>query len=181
MDIKNADSWACHIHQSSDCKMKKFNNKYYHVKPIKDISAYAQTNFNSQNIPDEFWEDFEETAYMTPIAYASNIYREDIFKLIIMIFYYLDNAYLKYNTQNTASDFIKRHLVTDGVDKVGLCHKHLIRQFKKKGEKKQCFYTRDNWIRLIVKALFPKIDGSKTIPTNTPQWALYYLNKSDQK
>lgn len=180
MNIESADTWACHIHHSSDCKMKRYHNKYYHVKPIKDISTYAQTKFNSQNIPDQFWENFDVVLYVSPILYASNIYNEDIFKQVLLVFYELDRLYLKYASLNTPADFVRKHLLTDGHSNIILCHKHLIRQNKRKDNKKQTFYTRDTWIRLIIRELFPKINGSKTIPTNTPQWAMNYMNKQYQ-
>lgn len=178
MDIESADTWACHIHHSADCKMKNFRGHFYHVKPIKDISAYSQANFNSQNVPEEFWEDFDQVLYVSPIAYASNAYKEEIFRSIMKIFYTLDSSYLKYATMNKPSDFVKKHLVTDGGRNIILCHKHLIRQCKRKDKKPQTYYTRNSWIRLILKSLFPKIEGSKTIPTNTPQWAMSYMNKA---
>jgi len=152
--------------------MKYYNGNYYHVIPVKNISVLAQT-YNSQKIPDEFWEDLGKTPYMTPIYYSDCINDVEMFRIILELFKNLDDNSLKFSTLNTPSDFIKRHVITDGIKMITLCNKHLLKSCKKK-DRVQVFYTKDPWIKCILKGLFPKIDSPEKsgIPTNTPDWAI---------
>ncbi|ATY70240.1 GrBNV gp93-like protein [Tomelloso virus] len=178
MDSDGLRSWECHIHSSALCTMKTeydaeaLQMRYYHVIPIKNISVAAQL-FNSRKVLDEFWEDFEYVPYFRAIAYTDCINDQKIFKNVMVIFQQLDDRNMKYSSLNTPSDFIKRHIITDGVSRICLCNKYLIKTTAKKGNAPQAFYTRNSWIKAILKLLFPKIDSTKEgIPTNTPQWAL---------
>ncbi|ATZ81496.1 GrBNV_gp93-like protein [Drosophila innubila nudivirus] len=165
-------SWTCHLHNKETCVMKYYNGNYYHVIPVKNISVLAQT-YNSQKIPDEFWEDLGKTPYMTPIYYSDCINDVEMFRIILELFKNLDDNSLKFSTLNTPSDFIKRHVITDGIKMITLCNKHLLKSCKKK-DRAQVFYTKDAWIKCILKGLFPKIDSPEKsgIPTNTPDWAI---------
>nr|DBA13085.1 TPA: gp93-like protein [Oryctes rhinoceros nudivirus] len=168
--------WLCHLHSSSTCSLKtepepgsQQQQRYFHVIPIKNISVTAQS-FNARKVADEFWEDFEHVLYVSPIAYASCINNYNVFNAVVSIFNQLDANNMKYSSLNTPADFVKKHIVTDGLTKICLCNKHLI---KSAGKKIQQFYTRNVWIKSILKLLFPKIDATKEgIPTNTPQWAI---------
>jgi len=153
--------------------MKYYNGSYYHVIPVKNISVLAQT-YNSQKIPDEFWEDLGPTPYMTAIYYSDCVANVDMFRIILELFRNLDDSFLKFSTSNTPSDFIKRHIITDGIKRITLCNKHLLKSCKTKSNRPQTFYTKDQWIKAILKGLFPKIDSSDKsgIPTNTPDWAI---------
>lgn len=180
MDHSSVDStkyWLCHLHSSSTCTIKtEFDleyqkTRYFHVIPIKNISVTAQS-YNARKVTDEFWEDLGCITYFSPIAYASCCNNYKIFNAVINIFRTLDANNMKYSSLNTASDFVKKHIVTDGSTSVALCNKHLIKTVSKKGTS-QMFYTRLIWIKSILKILFPKIDATKEgIPTNTPQWAI---------
>lgn len=152
--------------------MKTFNGRYYHVIPVKNISVLAQT-YNSQKIPDEFWEDLGIVPYMSSIYHADCVNDKDVFRLILKLFKHLDENSLKFASFNTPSDFIKRHIITDGTKNIILCNKHLLKSCRKKN-KSQVFYTKDQWIKCILKGLFPKIDSpfKDGIPTNTPDWAI---------
>lgn len=153
--------------------------RYYHVIPIKNISVAAQI-FNTRKVMDEFWEDLGHVTYFSPIAYASCINDHNIFNAVIGIFKQLDDNNIKYSSLNTPSDFVKKHIITDGITSVCLCNKHLIKSVSKKNP--QYFYTRNVWIKSILKLVFPKIDATKDgIPTNTPQWAinLFIASKGD--
>lgn len=187
--MENVESWQCHIHSSSsDCTIiSEFDaesqvRRYYHSVPIKTISVGAQ-QYNVRKKIGEFWEDLGSISYFTPIAYANCISNPKIFSNICFIFKQLDNDNLKYSTSNSASDFIKKHIITDGSVSICLCNKHLLTQSNKtKTSKPQQFYTRASWIKSILKLLFPKIDSTKDgIPTNTPHWAISVFNsiKSD--
>lgn len=179
MNVTNTESWQCHIHSSSSerCTVARYDEQYYHVIPVNDISAYSQTHYNGRNMTDGFWESFGNIMYTSPIAYATCIYRYEIFVLIISLFRRLDTDSLKYKSHNTPSDFIKRHIVTDGIANITLCNKHLIRQTKSKNNAPQKFYTRDSWIRMILMSLFPKTNNKKGLPTDTPQWVIDLLKQ----
>lgn len=145
--------------------------RYFHVIPIKNISVSAQS-YNARQVTDEFWEDFHNIPYFSPIAYASCISDYKIFSAVMTIFQKLDHNNMKYSSMNTAADFAKRHIITDGSSEVSLCNKHLIKA-SKRGLKPQYFYTRNSWIKAMLKLVFPKIDDTKDgIPTNTPHWAI---------
>lgn len=146
--------------------------RYFHVVPIKNISVTAQS-FNARKVTDEFWEDLGHVTYFSPIAYSSCINDYNIFNAVIGVFKQLDDNNMKYSSFNTPSDFVKKHIITDGSTKICLCNKHLIKTISKKGTNPQTFYTRNIWIKSILKLVFPKIDATKEgIPTNTPQWAI---------
>lgn len=152
------------------------NNEYYHVIPVKDISAYSQSNYNSQNVPDEFWESCGSILYVTPIAYTSSINNLDVFNAIMKVFKSLDQTHLKYTNYNTPSDFVKKHLISDGDKNIMLCNKHLIKRHLTKNQKPQEQYTRNSWIKSILKELFPNVKSKKNISTNTPQWVINIYN-----
>lgn len=157
--------------------------RYFHAVPIKNISVSAQA-FNVRKVVDEFWEDFEYVSYISPIAYASCVNDARVFMKVLGIFHVLDSRNMKYSSSNTAADFVKKHIVTDGAGQVHLCNKHLIRSIAKKGKMSQQYYSRPCWIRDTLKIVFPKIEATKEgIPTNTPQWAisLYAANRGDSR
>lgn len=106
--------------------------------------------------------------------------------MILELFKTLDDHSLKFTSYNTPSDFIRRHIITDGIKQVSLCNKHLLKSgCKKKDGRNQSFYTKTQWIKCILKGLFPKIDSpyKEGIPTNTPDWAIriYPRNTSAQR
>lgn len=177
MNVTNVESWTCHLHSSSSerCSVCRFEGQYYHVIPINDISAYCQRYYNSRNTTDGFWELFGNIMYTSPIAYATCVYRYDIFKLLIRIFQELDDKGLKYKSHNTPSDFVKRHIITDGIGNLILCNKHLIKNCRSKNNVKQKFYTRNSWIRMTLTSLFPKTNNKHGLPTDTPQWVIDIL------
>lgn len=152
--------------------MKAYNGNYFHVIPVKNISIRAQT-YNANKIPDEFWEDLGTVSYVSPILRADCVNNFQVFRLVLELFKHLDDNALKYSSLNTPSDFIRRHIITDGTNNITLCNKHLLKSCKKSG-KPQVFYTKDQWIKCILKGLFPKMDApyKEGIPTNTPYWAI---------
>lgn len=170
--IKGAVRWACHLHKSdARCEMRKVDEQYFHITQQKDTDAYAQVNFNAQQIPDEFWESFGTTLYISPIASSSANESFEVFKSIVYMFAELDSNQLKFhNKYNTPADFVTRHIICDDDGRIFLCNKHLLRKCSSK--KPQEFYKRDIWIKAIVKELFPKITKLKNIPTSTPLWAM---------
>jgi hypothetical protein len=174
-DIENSIRWACHLHKSdARCEMRIVNNRYYHITQQKDADAYAQVNFNAQQISDEFWEDFGTRLFVSPIAHCSVIDNCQVFIKMSQLFVELDAKHLKFHIKyNTAADFIKRHIICDVTGEIFLCNKHLLRHSSSK--KPQEFYKRDIWIRSIIKELFPKITKLKNIPTNTPLWAMHLI------
>lgn len=150
---------------------------YYHVVPIKNISIQAQS-FNARKVIDEFWEDLGNIPFFTPIAYATCSNNYDIFEAVITLFKTLDDSNLKYTKLNQPLDFIKKHIITDGSTNIILCNKHLLTKTSS-----QRYYTKDCWLKTLLKALFPNIDSANKegIPTNTPQWAInmYLMSKNE--
>lgn len=144
---------------------------------MNDISAYSQSLYNARPMTDGFWETFGEILFTTPIAYATNIYRLEIFRAVLSIFQRLDMDCVKYKSHNTPSDFVKRHIITDGRKQVMLCNKHLIKRCRTKNNSIQKFYTRDSWVRMVLMALFPKTNNKHGLPTDTPQWVIDLLKK----
>lgn len=183
MNIANVESWTCHLHSSSSerCSVCRFEGNYYHVIQVNDISAYSQIKYNARNVTDGFWESFGNIMFTSPIAYATCVYRLDIFKMILSVFRELDDNCLKFKAYNTPSDFIKRHIITDGINNIMLCNKHLIKQTSSKNNKPQRFYTRDSWVRMILMSLFPKTNNKKGLPTDTPQWVIDLLKPFNAK
>lgn len=154
--------------------MKVINGYYFHVVTVKNISVSAQS-FNSQNIPDEFWENFDKVPYFSPVAYASCINNPEVFTKILRLFKNLDDNHLKYSSQNSPSDFVKRHILCDGVSSVILCNKYLLKKMNpNKSGDPQVFYTRKAWLRATLKILYPTTKG---IPTDTPSWALMLIHE----
>lgn len=157
--------------------MCRYEKNYYHVIPVNDISAYSQTHYNARNMTDGFWETFDNIMYISPIAYATCIYRYEIFVSVLAIFKRLDDDALKYKSHNTPSDFVKRHIITDGSSNVTLCNKHLIKSTRSKNNAQQKFYTRNTWIRMTLMSLFPKTNNKHGMPTDTPQWVINLLKE----
>lgn len=151
--------------------MKCTANKYFHIIPVKHISTFAQ-HHNSNNISNEFWEDFGDILYAAPIFKWSRVKDINIFDDIYKIFKDLDSNNLKYCTHSKVSDFVEKHIITNGRDKIMLCNKHLLKHFPKKNNGAQIFYTKDKWKKDLLKILFNKVDIVKGIPTDTPTWAI---------
>jgi hypothetical protein len=153
------------------------HGEIYHIIPVSDISAYAQINWNVRQSSDSFWESFGHVMYVQPIARAKCIYRSDIFALVVRIFESLDNNNLKYTKLNTPSDFVRKHIITDGSYNIMLCNKHLMRQSRSKLGRQQRFYTKPSWLKNILMALFPRTTNKQGLPTDTPQWVLNILSQ----
>ena len=100
----------------------------------------------------------------------------DKFKLLIRIFKDLDENNLVFSHNNSPSDFVKSHIITDGRRKIVLCNKHLLKCVKRK--QRQARYTSRLWIKRVIKSLFPRADKHKTVPTNIPTWAIDILKDS---
>lgn len=180
MDANISGRWACHVHKSSNCQMGFMGDNFYHIVPVKETTIYAQKTYNTRTENDEFWEKLPNGNYFTPIAYSSLANDYEAFKMILSIFQDLDDNYLSFNQYNKPSDFVKLHILTDGRQKIALCNKHLLKCVINK-KKKQIKYTHNNWIKNIIKSLFPKAATQKNIPTNTPSWALDILNNNREK
>lgn len=137
--------------------------------------------YNAQKIQDEFWEDMGTVAYVSSIDRADCINNPEIFRLVIDIFKHLDDSGLKFSSLTKPSDFIRRHIVTDGGKNISLCNKHLLK--RNTTNKAQVYYTRDAWIKCIMKGLFPKIESAYKdgIPTNTPDWAINFYPRTTLK
>lgn len=189
------NSWTCHLHASSssaECSMRLIGETYYHIVPVKTISRDAQ-RYNTQNISNEFWETFDSVVYVTPIAYASHINDYDFFRRIMIIFHMLDVSRLKYTSQNTVNDFIKRHMVCTATgSRISLCNKHLLKSagpatmtaasMAAAALKPYSLYTKPTWIRSLLKALFPRIEIVKDgVSPSIPVWAInmYFMPRTN--
>lgn len=174
--------WDCHAHHTGDCSMAYVNGLQYHVVPVKEVSLYTQTRYNK--IADvsvvgnnEFWEVMPNTntAYMTPVASCDLINDYEFVRKIFLKFAELDAESVVYTRYGSASDMVRRHVLTDCVGNVALCNKHLIRPVaRKEGRIK---YTSVAWARQTIKALFPKAMSTtkNNIPTGTQAWVLEIL------
>lgn len=173
--------WDCHAHHSGDCSMAYVNGVQYHVVPVKEVSLYTQTRYNkSVDVGignNEFWEAMPNTAtvYMTPVANCDLINDYNFVRKIFLKFAELDAESVVYTRYGSASDMVKRHVLTDCVGNVALCNKHLIRPVARKGQ--QIKYTSATWERQTLKALFPKAmsTAKNNIPTGTQAWVLEIL------
>ena len=215
--------WTCHLHPNNDCQMTIIDNRQYHILPVKETTAYAQTNFNdsvafassviggedalnakefnySDNIK-EFRECLNQTTFtsplqnnapidgsafasasstntintyptifITPIANCSSVYQYQTFVSILQICKVLDDESLIFSNYTKPSDFLKKHIITDGISKITLCNKHLLKKIYKKNSKPK--YLSHCWIKQLLKYLFPNINSGKNLPTNTPDWAI---------
>lgn len=181
----NADilsvQWGCHLHGSSaKCRICRKNNTYYHIIPLNEISKFAQTTYNVSEEPDEFWEELGSNMFVSTIANCTIIRNVNVMGSIFNIFKYLDDNHLKVFKYNLPSDFVKRHIVTDGNQNVCLVNKYLIRNCTLKQKKKQVFYTSNKWSLAIINELFPKVK-SQNIPVDTPSWVLDILKATKKK
>lgn len=187
--------------------MRYENDRYYHIVSVKNISVLAQT-YNVKNNPDEFWEDFNNVPYFVPVAYSNCVNEKSNFVKIYNIFKSLDDNRHKYSYMNTPGDFVKKHIITDGRDNIKLCNKHLLRTSPGssnnsqvgshtstvsrtgvrsggigRNQKPQICYTKDSWLRLVIKSLFPKIEScyKAGVTTNTPQWAIQLYAQTNKQ
>lgn len=149
--------------------MKFYNEKYYHVIPVKELDRYA-LSFNARVASDEFWEPFNNIAYITPIAYSNWIEQELFMEQIFTLFEALDAHGVYYTCKNTPNDMIKQHLIVDCMGSVTLCNKHLLRKAKVKPR-----YTSVTWKKKIIKSLFPKATNPKTMRADIPYWVTKYI------
>lgn len=206
LSMAQQNTWCCHLHSSSsvDCSIRLIGEVYYHVVPVKTVSRDAQ-QYNMQNNPNEYWEVLNSELFVSPVAYISHINDFTFFNRILIIFQRLDAHRLKYIAQNTPSDFIKRHIVCTATgSRVTLCNKHLIKSAGSSNSnassaasklaattssptfgvtKVYSLYTRCNWIRSLLKALFPQIESTKNgVSTTIPVWAinLYHRPRNNQ-
>jgi len=141
----------------------------YHIVPVKEINKYAQTRYNSCVINNEFWEKLEHGIYLSAVGYCDIVNDYKCMQTIFCLFRILDEESLVYDRDNTARDMVRKHLITDCVDRVILCNKHLLKPVTRK--EKQVKYTSVNWERQILHTLF-SIKTAKTTATNVPTWVL---------
>lgn len=170
--------WSCHLHKSSSsCEIAlcKQTGDMYHIVSVKETTLYAQRTFNARNENDEFWERLSRKHWYSPLAYCnmSNDYR--VFQSVLRILRALDDRSLVYHQYNGPHDFVKRHLIVDGVTSVALCNKHLIKKVKRK--QPQVKYMTEAWVKGLLKSLFPGATASRRIPTSTPSWAIEMLSR----
>lgn len=167
--------------------MPDHRNTLFHVVPVKGTTQFAQRRYNARTETNEFWEQLPPGAWYTPIYYSSTINDLDTFAMIMTLFRDLDRESLSYAQTNKPGDFLKQHIVTDGLGRVTLCNKHLLRQTLRKNGSRPRYLTR-SWIRGLLRALFPKIStrrggvgaANNSIATNTPKWAIDLLNEQHQ-
>jgi hypothetical protein len=176
-----SQTWACHLHQKDSCFMKRTKNKIYHVIPIPSVTMAAQ-KYNEDTKSANYTE-LCDVMPVTAVAYLSSISNISTFKAIYDILLHLDMNRMRYTEHNKPSDFVKRHIVSDGNNKLILCNKYLIKTIDPTKSYK-VKYTRLAYIKLLLKAMFPKICASKKtgVATNIPGWALkIYMLPSNQK
>lgn len=161
--------------------MAYVNGVQYHVVPVKEVSLYTQTRYNKSTdvgiSNNEFWEAMPNTAtvYLTPVANCDLINDYNFVRKIFLKYAELDAESVVYTRYGSASDMVKRHVLTDCLGNVALCNKHLIRPVARKGQ--QIKYTSATWERKTLKALFPKAMSTtkNNIPTGTQAWVLEIL------
>lgn len=136
---------------------------------------YAQRTFNARTENDEFWERLSRKHWYSPLAYCNMGNDHRVFESALRILRALDDRSLVYHQYNGPHDFVKRHLIVDGLTSVALCNKHLIKKVKRK--QPQVKYTGEAWVKGFLKALFPGATGSRRIPTSTPSWAIELLTR----
>lgn len=199
LTMTQQNSWCCHLHSSSsaECSMRLIGAVYYHVVPVKTVSRDAQ-RYNMQNTPNEYWESLDFDLFVSPVAYFSHINDFSFFNRICAIFQLLDDSRMKFIAQNTPGDFIKRHIIcTANGSRINLCNKHLIKIVGSASTntasngaasdaalpsfgltKVYGFYTRPNWIRGLLKALFPQLESAKNgLSPTIPVWAINLYQK----
>lgn len=184
--VQQQNMWTCHVHASSssaECSMQLIDSTYFHIVPVKTISPSAQ-HFNCRTRPSEFWETFGSVVFVAPVVFTSHINNFAFFSRIMTIFGMLDSARLKYSTQNTASDFMRRHIVCNATgSRMTLSNKHLMKNATASGSasatKEYSCYTRLTWVRSLLKTLFPRIEIVKDgVSPNIPMWAIDLYHKS---
>lgn len=176
--------WDCHAHHSGDCSMAYVNGVQYHVIPVKEVSLYTQTRYNKSTdvgiSNNEFWEAMPNTSttFMTPVANCDLINDYNFARKIFLKYSELDSESVVYTRYGSASDMVKRHVLTDCLGNIALCNKHLIRPVVRK--EPQIKYTSAKWERQTLKALFPKAmsTAKNNIPTSTQTWVLDILKSS---
>nr|WOJ45420.1 GrBNV_gp93-like protein [Apis mellifera nudivirus] len=160
----------------------RHNNMYFHIVPVKGTTQFAQHRYNARTETNEFWELLPTGTWYTPIYYCSTINEFETFAMIMALFRDLDRESLSYSLNNKPSDFLKQHIITDGLGRLTLCNKHLLRQTVRKNGSKARYVT-STWIRGLLRALFPKLTtrssgtSASNITTNTPKWAIDLLHE----
>lgn len=186
----------CKLHEnSSNCFLSFVNNKQYHVIAIKNVSFFAQTNFNKSfevGAVNEFWEELAvgyENCFITTIAESGDLINDlNFLETILNLFKYLDENNLIYSSINStnsiasSNEMIKKHIIVNYKKQVTFCNKHLIRESKKKSSN---LYINKKFVKNLIKSLFPKItskssilkntSGKESIPTSTQNWILQIL------
>lgn len=209
--------WPCHIHTSADCYMSYVRGIQYHIIPIKNgsCSSYALREYNRPPLclsttngvlaANEFWEPLTARPMQMPMICAfdkcSRRYdKEFVRRLFKTIFCSLtENGEYFSKNNNSATDMIHRHAITDGFDEITLCNKHLLLRYSsvnsaienKNGSngskaplrsadlKRRYRYKTSVWEREVLKALFPRND--QRVPLETRTWLVSLLKHDDEK
>lgn len=164
--------WTCHLHKNSVCEVSSDRDgRLYHIASVRETTEYAQRNFNVRTESDEFWERLPLGSWYSPLAYSSAANSPTVFRNVLQLFRDLDERGLAYASKDSPVDFVKRHILTDERSRVTLCNRHLLRRLQRRTTARRR-YTTNNWVRGLLKALFPSVCDQRRMPTNVPSWAI---------
>lgn len=149
---------------------------YYHIIPVSETSRFAQQLNSDKDNKREFWENLETRVYVSPIIRSEYHFEETGFRRILNILANLDaNRVVFKSGHDKCEDIVTKHLVVDRDGFMTLCNRHLLIQRAKplKSTKTYAHYNTEHFQLLMLRQLFPKIDGPRgSMPTSIPLWAI---------
>jgi len=193
----------CHLHPKNDCFIVIKGNNYYHTIVTKSILQHTYLTFNCSISNGEFSEmlcPLNIPMFLSPIAYTNIRNYEESFEHLEVMFQCLDDSNLSYSknscaiqslvssTSTTAEKkskylreaevMVKQHIITNSIDKIEFCNKHLL---VKRTNNCKFKYNSNVWKLNILYALFPKSKSKTVVSTDTPLWVLDRINKYNIK
>lgn len=196
-DLKDIERVLCHIHKSSSsCKigLNRKTGDIYHIVDTRQIYKYG-ARFNVRTESKEFWEKFNKN-YIAPIMDSDRKTDFSYYVKLLDIFSQLDVLDITIMKDSKPQDFLKKHIITDGMGNLHLCNRHLMKRcikienadhasniqvytddaFVKRrriiDKEPQLKYMHPTFRKLVLHILFPSLSELKSSTTTTqiPLW-----------
>lgn len=185
-------TWQCHLHRQEKCKIlyDKNSESFHHVVPIALIDNDINKLFNSRMSESEFSEKLcssNDRLHVTGLYYTNMLNKKDCFYGLLNILKSLDNLNVRYSDHTSSKSnkvtsiqvesLLKKHLITDGINRITLCNRHFLVKNKSKFK-----YSSPEFIKMLLLTMFPKASNkNKNIPIDTPNWVIEYISSLKPK
>lgn len=204
-DLRDIERVLCYIHTSSNsCKIgiNRLTGDIYHIIDVQMVYMYG-AQFNARTESKEYWEKFTKN-YIAPIMNSDRRTDFSYYVKLLDIFSQLDALDITVINAK-AQDFLKKHIITDGLGNLYLCNRHLLKRCPKiesadqvkatpvynedsvvrtrilaqaTNKEPQVKYMHPTFRKTILQLLFPTllVRKASTTTTQIPSWVYTELN-----